>query len=301
MTHIAIAEYPGAQQAAVLGLRDLFQVAAEFTEAQLTVSVTSHFDDTDRLYDVVILPPSMGGWPEASDATQVQAWIEAQHKGRALVCSVCAGAFLLAATGLLDGRPVTTHWELAGDFSTRFPSVRLETEKLIIDDGDLITVGGMMAWTDLGLLLIARYLGPAVMQKTAKTFLIDPGAREQSYYNLFTPDMSHGDASVIHAQHFLGAGYQGRISVPQMAEAAGLEERTFLRRFQAATGLRPTEYLQQLRISQARELLETTRKTIGVIAVQVGYSDVSSFSRLFQKTTGLAPGEYRKRFAPVHR
>ncbi|WP_406649855.1 helix-turn-helix domain-containing protein [Aliisedimentitalea scapharcae] len=300
MVRVAIASYSMAQQAAVLGVHDLLVAAGEFTEPGFEVVIVDQFE-RPKAFDVIILPPSMGGWPEGREQAALCEWITALHSTGALVCTVCVGAFILASTGLLNGRPATTHWELSEEFSRQFPDVKLEAERLIVDDGDLITAGGMMAWTDLGLLLIARYLGPAVMQKVAKLFLIDPGGREQSYYNLFTPSLAHGDTQIVKAQQWLQGHYRSPVTVPQIASAAGLEERTFLRRFQAATGHRPSEYLQQLRIGQARELLELTRDNIGQIAAAVGYADISSFSKLFQKITGLAPGEYRKRFALVRR
>lgn len=299
MTHIVIASYPKAQKAAILGLQDLLTAAGEFHTSGFKISIRDTFTATHETFDVVILPPSMGANLNDVSDENLANWLRAQHASGALICSVCVGAFYLAATGLLDGRPATTHWELTDQFRKRFPQVQLNTEKLIIEDGDLITAGGLMAWADLGLLLIARFLGPATMQKTAKLFLLDPGKREQSYYNVFAPDLTHGDKPIKQAQQWIQAHFSDAITVPDMARESGLEERTFLRRFQATTGWRPSEYLQQLRIAHAREHLERTQDNIGIIAAAVGYSDVASFSKLFQKTVGLPPGEYRRRFTPA--
>jgi len=188
MTRLAIVSYPSVQQAAVLGLRDLIQATDEFSDANVTaterfeVEIVERFDLSDPTgFDIVILPPCLGKVPQGEDLAELTIWIFEQHTGGSMICSICVGAFLLAETGLLDGRPATTHWELAAQFRAQYPNVRLDEEKLIVDDGDLITAGGIMAWTDLALLLIARYLGPTIMQKTAKLFLIDSGRREQSY------------------------------------------------------------------------------------------------------------------------
>ncbi|MBE1281750.1 MAG: helix-turn-helix domain-containing protein [Rhodobacteraceae bacterium] len=303
MTRIGIASHSHAQQAAVLGLKDLLDFAGScLANSPLNVDiVTSYAPDDRRSFDVVILPPSLKGRLSGRDLQAVSSWIKRQHASGALVCSICAGAFPLAEAGLLDGRSATTHWGLAGAFAHQFPEVRLEAEKIIVDEGDIITAGGLMAWTDLGLRLIARFCGLAVMQETARMFLIDPGEREQSYYNLFSPNLTHGDAPVVKAQHWVQANYQTAVTVPQMAAAAGQEERTFLRRFQAATGFNPSEYLQQLRVAKAREHLELTSQSIETIAAEVGYLDTSSFRKLFSRIVGLSPREYRKRFAPVRR
>lgn len=306
MPTIAIASYRQAQQAAVLGLKDLFESAGAVhrstTEGARQTSVVIIDDFTARpseTFDAVILPPSLGDRPIGDDMAIIADWVRARHEAGALICSICAGAFPLAETGLLDGRPATTHWALAEEFGKTFPDVQLDEGKLIIDDGDLITAGGLMAWTDLSLRLIARFLGPAVMLETARMFLIDPGTREQSYYNLFSPNLTHGDASILKAQRWLQNNFRSSVSVPMMARNAGLEERTFLRRFRAATGHNPSDYLQRLRIAKARELLELTTQTIEAIAAEVGYLDPPSFGKLFQRIVGLSPREYRKRFTPA--
>lgn len=297
---VGLVDYPGAQQAALLGLRDLLEAAGGGLQVQarrFTTRMVKDFSARDP-FDAVILPPSLGEGPAGVELQGVARWVRQQHTGGALACSVCAGAFLLAAAGVLDGRPATTHWALAEGFAQAYPKVRVQAERLLIDDGDVMTAGGLMAWTDLGLRLIARFMGPAVMLETARFFLIDPGVREQSYYNLFAPSLTHGDAAVLKAQHWLQARFHQVVTVPQMAAAAGLEERTFLRRFQAATSLAPSQYLQQLRIAKAREQLELSSASIETIAMAAGYLDVSAFRKLFQRAVGLSPSAYRKRFTP---
>ncbi|WP_184090099.1 GlxA family transcriptional regulator, partial [Sphingomonas xinjiangensis] len=151
-------------------------------------------------------------------------------------------------------------------------------------------------WTDLGLTLVGRLLGPSVMLATARFFLVDPPGRAQQPYGQFVPKLDHGDTTILAIQHWLQATGAKDHGVPMLAGRAGMEERTFLRRFKKATGLRPTEYAQQIRIAKAREALELTRRPIEQIAWQVGYGDPSAFRKLFQRVTGLAPAEYRRRF-----
>ncbi len=310
MTHpkppikIAAYDYPGAQKSALYGLVDLFNVANAYQNElradgpKFEASIQSNHPKTDT-YSIVILPPSLGDQPQGKALHLLTDWILSQHRAGALICSVCAGAFPLAATGLLNGRTATTHWGLAQEFSSRFPDVQLDINKLVIDDGDVMTAGGLMAWVDLGLRLVERYMGPSVMMRTARYLLVDAGGREQQHYSSFTPRLSHGDSAILKTQHWLQTEFAHAVSVAQMAQYAGLEGRTFLRRFHAATNLKPSEYLQQLRIGKAREMMELTTQSVEFIAGNVGYEDASAFRRVFQKITGLTPRDYRKRFTAL--
>ena len=203
---------------------------------------------------------------------------------------------MLGETGLLDGRSATTHWTHAEIFTQRFPKVQVDIDKLLINDGDIITAGGMMAWVDLGLNLIERFISPAIMVATARYFLVDAAGREQRFYSSFSPRMDHGDRAIVKAQRWLQTHQVESLTVPAMASRANLSERTFLRRFQGATGMPPTEYIQHLRVDKAREELEFSRLTIQEIAWKVGYKDPSSFRKVFQRIVGLTPGDYRRRF-----
>ena len=249
----------------------------------------------DAMVHVLVRRQSLGRFE------RLAAWLVERHDEGTLLCSVCVGAFVLARTGLLAGRPATTHWALAERFAARFPDVQLDTNALVIDDGDLMTAGGLMAWVDLGLRLVGRYLGPAIVLETARYFLVDPGGREQRFYSSFAPTLTHGDEAILRTQHWLWAKHASKVTLPMMAARAGLHERTFLRRFQAATGHTPTAYLQQLRVGKARELLELSSRSVDEIAWKVGYQDTSAFRKVFVRVMGLSPGEYRRRFATARR
>lgn len=302
---IGILVYPGAQLAAVYGLTDLFETANRLREERapqspgLQVQLWRANDGPptpDAPLTALILPPSLGYAVPDDQVGPLAAWTADRHREGTLLCSVCCGAFLLGETGLLAGRPVTTHWGLAERFARRFPDVALDTDKLIIDDGDIITAGGVMAWIDLGLELIDRLVGPAIMLATARFFLVDPGGREQRFYSGFAPNLTHGDAAILKVQHWLQSRSREAISVPMMAAEAGLGERTFLRRFHKTTGLKPTPYLQQLRVGKARDMLELSTLTVDEIAWRVGYEDPGAFRKIFKRIMGLSPGEYRRRF-----
>jgi len=207
----------------------------------------------------------------------------------------------LAGTGRWDGLTATTPWILAEELAPRFRSVRVDSDRLIIDHGQILTAGGMMAWADLGLTLVSRLLGPAAMVETARFMMIDPPGREQRFYSPFSPKLSHGDGAVLKVQEHLRQSTSAGLSVVAMAALAGLEERTFVRRFRKATGLKPTDYQQHLRVDRARAMLESSATPIDAIAWNVGYSDPAAFRRGSVRGTGLAPGDYPTRFAPEDR
>jgi transcriptional regulator GlxA family with amidase domain len=309
---VGILLYQGCQSAMVYGLTDMLMTAGGFSMAHgsagLRLSHWSHdgeggfarsFDtggEAGGLPDVLVVPGRLTGPVSAEEAVPFARWLVAQHARGAVLASNCGGAFLLAETGLLGGRRATTHWMFADPLQTRFPAIRVEPDKIVIDDGDIITAGGLMAWTDLGMRLIDRMLGPSVMVETSRFFLVDASGREQRHYSGFAPRLSHGDEAILKVQHWLQAKGARAVSVTEMAQEAGLEERTFLRRFKAATGIRPTEYSQCLRMEKARELLQFTRRTIDQISFSVGYEDATAFRRVFNRHVGLGPGDYRKRF-----
>lgn len=309
-TRIGIVLYPGAQLSAAMGMADLFHVAAQVAERahqgapplrirSLETDAAGHPalpDEDDDPCHVLILPPSLQA-PIAPDvAAPLADWLRKRHGDGTILASVCGGAFLLAETGLLKGRTATTHWNYAEDFRQRFPDVDLDTDRLIIDGGDILSAGGLMSWTDLGLKLVDRFLGPVVMAQTARLMLVDPPGREQRYYSGFAPRLTHGDTAVLKAQHFLQSTEGREARLATLAEQAGLEERTLLRRFQKATGHTTTEYAQRLRVAKAQELLQFGRLPVERIAWEVGYSDTGSFRKIFHRIVGLTPGEYRQRF-----
>ncbi|KKB75885.1 AraC family transcriptional regulator [Devosia soli] len=299
---IGLLEYSGAQEAALLGLEDLLEIANQPDRPQLRVTRWRAIGDelvpgrNTAAPSVIIIPPGKLGPVTADVARPSASALRQLHGNGTTLASVCVGAFILAETGLLDGRSATTHWETAEAFRFRFPNVYLDVDRLVIDDGDIMTAGGMMAWTDLGLKLVDRYLGTTAMMKTAGTLLIDPPGREQRYYSSFLPTLAHGDAPILLVQHWLHAEYADSISLSDMASRSGLEERTFLRRFRKATHMTATEYLQRFRVNKAREMLQFGADAVEAIAWAVGYSDASAFRKVFFQIVGLSPSDYRRRF-----
>jgi transcriptional regulator GlxA family with amidase domain len=286
-------------------LTDLFgvanRIAAEHQSAQLPLLRVSHWQVEgdqvpERVYDThsgpagalvaVLIPPSIGGFSEGQAPQGLIRWLRQQHANGATLGGVCVGSILLAESGLLDGRSATTHWTSAKAFAERYPAIKLKADTPIVDDGDLITTAGLMAWSELGLRLVNRLLGPSIATGTARFLVVEHSDSASECGSNFSPIL----------QHWLQSTGATDVSLAAMADRAGLEERTFLRRFRAATGLKPTEYCQHLRVGKAREMLEFTNGTIDHIAWTVGYQDPSAFRATFKKITGLAPSDYRARF-----
>lgn len=202
---------------------------------------------------------------------------------------------ILAETGLLDGRKATTHWSLREEVHHRFPKVEFDLSKVLIDEGDILTAGGVMSWTQLGLRIIERFLGTDVMRATAKFMAIDPADRPQSYYASFTPNMKHGDLPIVAVQKALHQELWKNATLDNLVLLAGMTKRTFLRRFFKATNMTPTEYCQRLRIEHSREMLEKTSVSIDQIAYESGYDDPNFYRKIFKRELGITPGEYRSR------
>lgn len=315
---IGIVKYPGYLESAVFGFTELFTVANRFAGShedrplpfirvthwqaspgkagQVELVFESHPAVGRSVPWILIAPPSIAQPLSSEDAKPYVSWLTRLHARGSIVAAVCGGAFLPAEAKLLDGRRVTTHWYYADALRERYPEVIVDADKLIIDDGDIITAGAMSAWTDLGVRLIHRLMGPTVMRETARFMLMDLSDREQSYYSSFLPRLDHGDGEILKVQHWLQKSGCRNVDLAKMAKIAGLEVRTFLRRFKKATTLKPTEYCQRLRIGKSREMLESTRQSIEKISWAVGYEDPASFRRIFHRIMGLSPSDYRNRF-----
>lgn len=315
VAEIALVIYPDCQLSAVYGLTDLFSLAGQWANQDELGSKTRAFrvshwrmgdDDMTCTYDSrdglphrithVIVPPSLV-YPEKMKSMKVAAnWMLSHHKHGVTLASVCAGAFVLAETGLIDHRPATTHWAFAETLAKRFPNVQVAAQNMVIDDGDILTAGGILAWTDLGLTIVAKLLGPSVMLATARFLLVDPPRLHQNTYKAFIAHFDHGDSAILAAQHLIHKDVSQTFVITDLASKVGLSERTFLRRFVKATGYKPLEYVQQARIMKARDALELTNRTIDDIAYSVGYSDTTAFRKIFQKITGILPTVYRQKF-----
>jgi transcriptional regulator GlxA family with amidase domain len=227
-------------------------------------------------------------------------WILRSHSSGARLASACSGSALLADAGLLDGEEATAHWSMREIFQKRYPSVAFCPDRTLTfaGQGDSIVMsGGMASWQDLALYLIARFLGPEHAAKSARFYCIDPRPDGLRHYAAPMRRLQSEDAVIRECQAWLADAYGESDAVSCMIAQSGLPRRTFDRRFRAATGYSPTDYVQSLRIEEAKQLLEMEELNVDSVAEAVGYSDTRAFRRLFNKMTGLSPAEYRRRFS----
>jgi transcriptional regulator GlxA family with amidase domain len=250
----------------------------------------------------IIIVPSIllgaEGW-KVGRYPELVAWARRMHGQGALLCSACSGLFLLAETGVFDGQNSTVHWAYAAEFAKVFPNIPLHPERVLVVSGkreELVTSGASMTWHDLVLYLIARHVGATAAQTVARSFALQWHHDGLTPYIVFQGRKDHGDAAIAVAQTWLSTHFSVGSPVEEMVRLSGLAERTFKRRFREATGFAPIDYVQRLRIEDAKRRLERTDAPAEQISWQVGYEDAAFFRRLFKRMTGLTPGAYRRRF-----
>lgn len=251
--------------------------------------------------DIVIVPSVLvrGGAWQAGRYPQLVAWLRRMHERGAVLCSACSGIFLIAETGLFDGRDATVHFVYAREFAAAHPAVAIHPERVLVISGlreELVSSGASTTWHDMVLYLIARFAGATDAQEVARLYALQWHQDGLAPYISFEGKSDHGDAEIQSAQRWLATHFSVAGPVDEMIKRSRLAERTFKRRFTAATGLAPIAYVQRLRIEDAKRRLERTDAPVDDISWRVGYEDPAFFRRLFKRTTGMAPGAYRKRF-----
>lgn len=318
---IAVLAFDGCMSSAVVGLLDAFHLAnralpggaltdrpAPRFEARIAAAspaiagssnLTLHASPlrANHRADVAIVPPMLGPIERAlSDNPELIRWIAAHAARGGVTASVCAGAFFLGEAGLLAERRATTNPAFGPALHRAYPSIQLQLERRVVDEGRVLTAGSTTAFLDLAIHLIERFAGHEIAVTTAKALSIDKNHRSQLPYFLPFADRAHADEIVVGIQAWLEENFAREIDIEQLARRAAVSQRSLNRRFRSATGLAPLAYLHRLRIEAARRRLETSRLNVQEITMRVGYQDARSFSRLFRSHTGLTPGEYRARF-----
>ena len=247
--------------------------------------------------DLIIIPAVNGEWSDVIGINhQFFPWIVDQYKRGAEVASLCVGAFLLAATGLLEGKQCATHWLAHNDFRRMFPDVHLISEKVITDERGIYSSGGANSFWNLIIYLIDKYAGRDVAIACAKIYEIEIDRDTQSPFIIFSGQKDHEDDSIREVQSYIETNFQKKITVEQLAEMCAMGRRTFERRFKKATSNTVVEYLQRVKIEAAKRSLETNRKNVSEVMYDVGYSDTKAFRTTFKKITGLSPLEYRNKY-----
>lgn len=261
-----------------------------------TVNANALIDDVQKT-NLIIIPAIDGDLKQAiEDNKDFIPWMQEQKEKGAEIASLCLGAFLLASTGMLDGKKCATHWVAANTFRSMFPDVELITEKIITDENGIYTSGGAFSYLNLILHLIEKYAGRDMAILIAKVFAIQLERDTQSAFMIFQGQKEHEDESVRKAQEFIETNYKERPTVDQLAYMYALSRRSFERRFKKATNNTVIEYIQRVKIEAAKKELETGSKNVNEVMYEVGYTDTKAFRTTFKKITGLSPLEYRNKY-----
>ncbi|MBI4776658.1 MAG: GlxA family transcriptional regulator [Deltaproteobacteria bacterium] len=228
--------------------------------------------------------------------SEVIDWLRDRYRLGSHIGTICNGAFVLAETGLLDGKTATTHWAYAKQFQERYPRIELKPERLITDEGDLFCSGGFYAGLDLSLYLVEKYCGHETALKSSKSIIHDIGRTSQAPYAIFRFQKDHKDQQILAVQEWIENNFDQNFDYDGLAFDHRMSRRTLERRFKTATGDTPLTYQQRIRVEASKRLLENGDLSFDEITYRVGYEDSSSFRKVFLKRTGLLPTEYRKKF-----
>ena len=320
MKHISILVPKGAILGSLEGTRQLFAQVNEFFKmrgaepifkvelvglqketptsgGRFTVHSDHLFHEVEKT-DLVVIPALDGDLPAAIEANKdFLPWIKQQYTQGAEVASLCLGAFLLASTGLLNGRHCATHWVAANQFRAMFPQVHLVDDKIITEEQGLYSSGGAFSYLNLILHLLEKYAGREISILSAKVFAIEIERTSQSSFLIFQGQKGHEDHAVKQAQDFIETNYQEKISVDQLANLIALGRRSFERRFKKATSNTVAEYIQRVKVEAAKKELEASRKNVNEVMYELGYSDIKAFRTTFKKITGLSPIAYRNKYS----
>jgi len=247
--------------------------------------------------DLILVPALTGNLAEAIERNrEFLPWIKDRHEAGAEVGSLCVGAFLLASTGLLDGKKCSTHWLFAHNFRRMFPGVTLVTDRIVTEEQRIFTSGGANSYWNLLLYLVEKYTDRAMSILAAKFFAIEIDRDSQSAFMMFNGQKGHEDEPIRQAQAFIEENVTEKISVDELASKFAIGRRNFERRFKKATNNTPVEYIQRVKIEAAKKSLESGRKNVNEVMYDVGYSDAKAFRSVFKKVTGLSPTEYKGKY-----
>lgn len=319
MKHISILVPEGAILGSLEGTRQLFTQVNDFCKLKggaalfkvQLVGLTKEIAVSDCLYtvhadmmmngvnktDLIIIPAFDGDINTAIEKNRdFIPWIVTQHNQGAEVASLCLGAFLLASTGLLNGKKCATHWMATNHFRQLFPEIELVTDKIITDEQGIYSSGGAFSYLNLILYLIEKYAGREMAILCAKIFAIEIERNSQSSFTIFQGQKEHEDEPIKKAQEFIELNFQDKISVDQLASMFALGRRNLERRFKKATANTVVEYIQRVKIEAAKKNFETNRKNVNEVMYDVGYNDNKAFRTTFKKITGLSPIDYRNKY-----
>lgn len=254
--------------------------------------------DEDQHYDLIIIPAFIFGdiGNYIQENGHVLAWLAQQRKRGTELASVCSGAFLLAATGLLNDKSATTHMDAISEFSAAFPKVNIQPEAVVTCDEGIYTSGGATSSFLLLIQLIEQYGDRGMAIRVAKFFAIDLDRNHQTYFGSFQPSQTHHDELVKRVQQRIKQDFAAITTIEELLKDIPTSRRNFVRRFKLVTGNTPIEYLQKTRIEAAKRYLEKTSGGIMESMIESGYNDQKAFRLLFKKTVGITPSAYRSKY-----
>lgn len=287
-----------------MGRPDLFQIELVGIDRDMTLNqgvFTLHAQRTiyeDFHTDLIIIPAPHGDLAASVAMNRdLIAWIEQKYRAGSEVASLCLGAFLLAATGLMDGKRCATHWLGADAFRMMYPQVNLLSETIMTDEKGLYTSGGAYSYLNLVLYLVGKYVSHEMAVLCAKVYQIDMGRQSQSPFILFKGQKAHEDEPIIKAQEYIEQHVTSRITIDELASMTFISKRNFERRFKKATGNTVAEYIQRVKMEAAKMRLESSRENVNEVMYNLGYTDNKAFRKTFKKITGVSPLEYRNRYS----
>lgn len=288
---------------AVSGKKPLFNVQLVGLKKEVKINDGSFSINTSQLLkdikktDLVIIPALFGDMKMAIETNKkVLPWIKEQYNNGAEVASLCVGAFLLASTGLLNGRKCSTHWGFQNEFREMFPAVEVIDGSIVTEEQRLYSSGGAMSYWNLLLYLVEKYTDRQTAILASKYFAIDIDRESQSAFAMFKGQKNHTDEAIKQTQEFIDKNIQEKITIDELAELVSLGRRSFERRFKLATNNSVLEYINRVKIEFAKRSFESSRKNINEVMYDVGYTDTKAFRSIFKKITGLTPIEYRNKY-----
>lgn len=282
--------------------KPLFVAAEEVVKTSYKYPVAYHARaNTSDVFDLILVPAfDMDPLSILKENKNSVAWIKMQYEKGAEIVSFCTGAFLLGASGILNGKNATTHWLRAKQFEEFFPEVQLTSEKLIVENNRISLSGGSTSFQNMVLHIVEKNMGRQVALSLAKIYLIDINRSNQLEYSSLTAQKDHQDKKILKAQQIIEKNNTQKLPLDEIAEKVAMSMRTFMRRFKKATGDTPLHYIQRVKVEIAKTKLESESTPFEEIVYEVGYEDINAFRKVFKKFTGTSPTDYRRKFNPEY-
>jgi len=314
---VAIVNYDKALASSIMGMLDIFAIVNTFcldntckkrfetkivhTECSvvnfnMNINFNSEKLNFKEDFDLIIVPPIIDVEFNFNDNKELIFWLQEMSYKGILISSVCVGAYILAQAGLLDYKKATSHWVIEQKLKQDYPLIKLDVDKLIVEDDNIITAGGASAYIHLCLYIVRKFISIDVAYICANFLGVDAGKSSQQHYKNLSNIATHNDKEIQSLIDWIKNNYTKTITLKDMSAKISTSQRTLIRKFKKATGELPNYYLQKLRVQKAKQLLISTNDSFEYITYLVGYTNTSTFRSLFKNMTGLNPGDYRKYF-----